>query len=856
MRAAFEEVVEREGADRASWLETACAGDPELRKEVERLLAADAPSGSLGGHVDPRVLADYLAPAPDLAGARVGDFAIVRRIASGGMGAVYEAVQEKPSRRVALKVLSAGLGSPSALRRFEVETELLGRLRHPGIAQVYAAGTREGIPYYAMELVEGARTLLEHARERGLDAQARVELFLQVLDAVQFAHEKGVIHRDLKPENVLVDAAGRARVIDFGVARVAGAATAHTQAGQLVGTLRWMSPEQVEGDADAVDARSDVYALGLLLHELLAGRAPYDLDGKSLAEVARVIGRDAPAPLGAHARELAGDLEWIVLRALEKDRSRRYATVAELAADLRRHLANEPVLAGPPTAAYRFAKLVRRHRVAFGAGAVVAIALLAAVVGTTTGLVRAKRSEARAVAARDDLQAVLDFVLDMVGAAEPARGGSRITVVDAVRGAEGLASGFGARPAVEAAVRSAMGTLWQRLGIPERAEAHLRAALELRRAADGDDARETHLARLELSITLADERRLADAEALARASWVGFQALGLEEETLSAQICVANDASLAGRHAEARSLAEDALRRRRALSGPEHSKTLAAMSIGAKIAMAAGAGAEAEVLLREALEIRRRVFGDDHPSTLIALNGLGRRLHERGDLDGAEAAFRELLDRRRRLLGDDHPATMLAAHNLATVLRDAKRLEEASPLAEEVAASRARRLGPDDPETLLSRGLVANLLLDRKRFAEAADALREIVASMERALGPSDPATLDAVVSYADALERVGDADESDRRRRAAWETAQASLPAGHWRVGYFGGAYAKGLARRGKLDEAEPLLVASLASLREGLGRRHAQTRSVAKALAALYEKTGRPERAAELADAKDGSR
>lgn len=399
----FLEACELDREARADFVASACAGDPRLRAEVEALLASDslpvAAFDSLDHGGGARALAAALATdPPEAAPDRIGEYRILRRIGEGGMGRVYEAEQDAPRRRVALKVLRDRVASPERLRRFEQEAHLLGRLNHPGIAHIYAtgaqvsAGTR--IPFIAMELVEGS-TLDVFADSRALDVRARLDLFAQVCDAVQHAHQNGVLHRDLKPGNILVDPAGRPRVLDFGVARLLHGderpSAAGTLAGAVVGTLRYMSPEQISATSDELDTRSDVYALGVIAYELLARRAPHELEGLALPQAARVVCEGEPQRLGAVDRALRGDIETIVAKAMEKDRERRYSSVAELAADVRRSLRDEPIVARPASALYHLGKFARRNT-ALVAGAGLAVATLIAATITSSWYAR---SEAR-----------------------------------------------------------------------------------------------------------------------------------------------------------------------------------------------------------------------------------------------------------------------------------------------------------------------------------------------------------------------------------------------------------------------------------------------------------------------------
>ncbi|QEH34968.1 Serine/threonine-protein kinase PrkC [Aquisphaera giovannonii] len=407
VRALFDRAADLPPGDRDAFLDEACRGEAGLRAEVEGLLAYDP--GDDAGEDEGSFLKSPLVRTPGTAGpgpspepepepepglpARLGRYRILRRHGEGGMGTVYEAEQASPRRVVALKVLRPNLLLPELLSRFRHEAQILARLRHPGIAQVYEAGMAEdGRPFFAMEFIRGL-PLDEYARARGLGAAGRLELVARVCDAVQHAHDEGVIHRDLKPGNILVDESGRPRVLDFGVAHVAtadlAASSARTRTGQLLGTLSYMSPEQVVADHAGLDGRSDVYTLGVILFELLAGRPPYHLDRLPIHEVARVIQQEEPPRLGSLRADCRGDVEVIAAKAMEKDRARRYESAGGLAADIRRHLRGEVVLARPASALYQLRKLARRHGALAAAAAGIAAAL---VTGTVVSLAFAVRA--------------------------------------------------------------------------------------------------------------------------------------------------------------------------------------------------------------------------------------------------------------------------------------------------------------------------------------------------------------------------------------------------------------------------------------------------------------------------------
>jgi serine/threonine protein kinase len=520
----YERAFELDPAERSAWLQQTCGDDVILLKEVESLLAcADASLSNPTARPRMARLLDHIAgqsdidsQAPSSAAAadsgiasaatamtsalpsKIGPYRILRLLGEGGMGVVYEAEQEYPRRTVALKVIRSGLSDPKLVRRFEHELLALGRLQHPGIAQIYEAGTADNgfgpQPYFAMELVCG-QPLLEYADAHRLTSHQRLELMARVCEAVHHAHQRGIIHRDLKPGNILVDETGHPKILDFGVARVTDSdarMTHQTDVGQIVGTLAYMSPEQVMADPLELDTRSDVYSLGVVLYQMLARRLPYKIS-PSLPEAARTIQEEEPIPLSTISGAYRGDVETIVGKALEKEKTRRYSSAAELAADIRRYLHDEPIMARPASTIYQLQKFARRHKALVLGITAVFIVLIAGIIVSTREAARANREAATSRAISDFLQSDL---LAQASAANQARPNTKPdpdlkvrTALD--RAATRISGRFEKQPEVEAAIRDTIGQTYMDLGLYPEARAQFERALDLKRRVLGPKNPET-----------------------------------------------------------------------------------------------------------------------------------------------------------------------------------------------------------------------------------------------------------------------------------------------------------------------------------------------------------------------------
>ncbi|MBI3817979.1 MAG: serine/threonine protein kinase [Planctomycetes bacterium] len=521
-RRIFEDALARDESERDAFLHGACGNDAELLGVVESLLKIDrdAEDSKSGFLTPPRPFFELELPP----GTRIGKYQLERRIGSGGMGAVYEATQDHPRRKVAVKLLRSGIVSEETSRRFLYESEFLARLDHPSVAHVYEAGVQDAISYFAMEYIDNGRPVTNYAVDEKLDISAKVKIMAVVCDAVHHGHQKGIVHRDLKPANILVDRAGRVKIIDFGIAHATAAGAAsdelQTKAGELLGTLQYMSPEQLSGGAGDVDTRVDVYALGVVLFELLTGRRPFSIEGRTLPDAIRYLSEATAPDARSVEPRVSAELNWILQKALERDRERRYDSASELAAELRRWLAGERVAAGPPGTAYRVRVFVRKNRAALAAAAIIFISLLAGVAGLWRGLVEAKNATNLALEKAKQQEAMFHFVRDMFTPDNPGEDEEGQTLEQRLDAAiAALDSAFPKQPEIVATMRATIGSVYSAIGLQNRAEPQLRIAYDQLRAARGDGDAETVRAASQLAGILRSKGRFGEAADLYRIAW-------------------------------------------------------------------------------------------------------------------------------------------------------------------------------------------------------------------------------------------------------------------------------------------------------------------------------------------------
>jgi eukaryotic-like serine/threonine-protein kinase len=901
-----------------AFLDEACAGNAALRAEVEKLLQARAELGSY--YEAPQRLLDHDAPTTgagvgatgtvaECPGTLIGPYKLLQQVGEGGMGTVFMAEQQHPvQRKVALKVIKPGMDSRQVVARFEAERQALALMDHPHIARVLDAGTTgDGRPYFVMELVKGV-PITRYCDEHRLTPRERLGLFVGVCQAVQHAHQKGIIHRDLKPSNVLVapyDGRPVPKVIDFGIAKATGPKlterTLFTEFGAVVGTLEYMSPEQAEVNQLDIDTRSDVYSLGVLLYELLTGTTPLQrkrLKQVALLEVLRLIREEEPpkpstrlstteelpaiaSNRGLEPKRLSGlvrgELDWIVMKCLEKDRDRRYESANGLAQDIRRYLHDEPVQACPPGTGYRLRKFVRRNRGPVLAAGLVLLALVGGVVGTSIGLVRAEaarkaeavqkeeaeragelarerleevtRAKERTEEKADIARAVNEFLQsDLLGQAYVGNqlllGGAgernpNITVGELLdRAAREIEGKFADKPLTEAAIRLTLGATYRGLGRYAEALPHLERSVRLRTAHLGIDDPDTLDSRNALAVLhVARGRPDLPERPLQEVLKASAARLGANHpNTLMVKHNLAWVYRARAKYDLAEQLYKEIIGVYTARGLDRHPPALLAKNNLATVHAARANYHLAEPLYEEVLRAQTAQQGADHPATLLGKNNLAMLYQQRGQYDRAESLYNKVIAVQTTTLGADHPDTLTTRHNLALLHQARGKYDLAEPRYRAVIEARTQKLGAKHPSTLLSKHNLAGLYLQRRRFDLAEPLFQEVLAARIDRLGADHPDTLHSQSSLGWMYYLRGKLDLAEPHYKEVLAARVARLGADHPDTVKSKNLLAQLYGARGQYDRAEPLFREAVQAATARLRGDHPITLKCKNNLAGLY--------------------
>ncbi len=746
-------------------------------------------------------------------GSRLDNYRLLSRLGVGGMGEVWEAEQIEPiKRRVAVKIIKRGMDSSTIVNRFQVERQALAMMDHPSIAKVYDAGTTpKGRPYFAMELVRGVR-ITEYCDKHRLTLQQRLRLFQQLCDAVQHAHQKAIIHRDLKPSNVLVserDDEPHPTVIDFGVAKAMSQplseGTLFTQLGQMIGTVEYMSPEQAEMTGQGIDTRTDVYSLGVILYELIVGVLPFDRDElreAGFGGVQRILREKEPqrpstrvssiaadssskvasarrAETTTLVRNLRGDLDWIVLKALEKERSRRYQTPRDLAADIERHLTLQPIEARPASTAYRVSRFVKRNRLLVTMGG----ALLLLLVGfAATMTLQARRIAAERDRANEEAQVsgeISRFLTELFEVSDPSEArGNSVTAREILdRGAERIESELSDQPEVQARLMSSIGGVYQSLGLFDDADRLLERAWQQQVEILGED----------------------------------------DSETISTLMSWTDVLYRQGRYKEVLPYSEQIVEQRRRVLGERHPDTLDALAGYASVLTDLGRIEEARTIDTEVLELTREIYGEDSSEYFGALYNLEVLYLFEGRSAEAIPGFEKIVAGYTKHEGADARITLTAKSMLGMAYQGVGNLERAEPLLREVLVGREKILGKEHDGTLMSVGNLAVLLSEMGDHEEAETMLAELVDIRRRGSGPNNPWTASALEQHGSVLSELGRYEEAEGLMREALEINREVYDPIHSDVLGNVSNLAEVLERRGLVTEAERLVSRSLSDVRQG---------------------------------------
>jgi eukaryotic-like serine/threonine-protein kinase len=862
----FTLALERDPEDRSSFLRHACAGDDSLRIEVESLLSSfDGTSTFL----EDCVAADLLAAQSSAtAGRRIGAYRIMREIGQGGMAVVYlgERADQNYRKQVAIKMVKPGIGSEQVLQRFLNERQTLAALDHSNIVKLLDGGSSEdGSPYLVMDYVEGL-PIDQYCDRNKLSVGHRLRLFRIVCSAVHYAHQNLVIHRDLKPGNILITKDGLPRLLDFGIAKLLNPECLQTPLVTRIDgrpmTPEYASPEQVRGEP--VTSATDIFSLGVLLYEILTGHLPYQFADSSWREIERLVCESEPprpstrvstdrehlkataemrmAEPNQLVRLLRGDLDWITMKALEKDPSRRYATAFELSADIGRYLSHEPVLARPASAAYRARKYVRRHPVGVTIAAGLVLLLAGFAVTQSFQLRRITRE-------RDRANRVTEFMEGMFKVSDPSEArGNSITAREVLdKESKDIDSGLSHDPELQAQMMHVMGDVYRNLGLFPRAQVLFQRSADIRRRVRGPENAETLRSLDDLAWILNQEGHAAEAEKLQRETVdTRRRVFGAQNlDTLKSMSNLAWTLDREGQYAEAEKLDREVLDIQHRVLKTDDREAAKTMNNLAATLGHEGHYAEAEKLKRETLDIRRSILGPEHPDTLTAMNNLAATLQQEGHYAEAEKLQRETLSTQRRILGPEHPDTLRSMNNLANSLRNQDHLADALQLQQEALLIKQRVLGPEHQDTLWAMKELAQTLQAQGHYAEAEKLQRQTLEIQLRVLGPERPNTLSTMSNLAVTLNKERHHVEAEKLQRKAVEGMRRVLGSEHPFTLEATDELAHTLDTEGHYDEAEKLARGTLEIQRRILGPEHPDAAGMAYDLACILAHTGRSDEA-----------
>jgi eukaryotic-like serine/threonine-protein kinase len=849
---------------------------PEPENTSKRADLPGSPGGPSAISLDSRVTLDSAGSGDATAGTRghrsIGPYVLIKKLGEGGMGQVWLAEQTAPvKRQVALKLIKGGFHSESMIQRFESERQSLAVMNHPSIAKVFEAGsTDDGQPYFVMEYVDGL-SITRYCDSKKLKIRERLEIFIKACEGVQHAHQKAIIHRDLKPSNILVvevDGRPMPRIIDFGLAKAIpvqadGEPTQFTEAGAFVGTRGFMSPEQTDPNISDVDTRTDVYSLGVVLYVLLTGMLPFDSEAqkkKPVDEILRTLREEDPpspsskinsekqsAASAADSRStepqqlaklLHGDLDCIAMKAVERDRARRYGTPSELAADLQRYLENRPVLAQPASRAYRLKKYVQRHRVAAAVGSSGLALLVAFATAQAVQLRRITRE-------RDRANRITEFMTSMFKVADPSEArGNTVTARELLdKASDNIETGLTSDPELRAQLMDVMGNVYGSLGLYPRAQPLLQRAFDTQRHLLGSKNPETLTSMGHLALVLYYEGHYVEAEKLYREELdLRTRILGRDHpDTLLTLRQLAAAVKQQGRYPEAEKMEREALDLSRRALGAEHSGTLKVINNLALTLQDEGHPAEAEKLYRQDLDVERRVMGPEHLDTIRTMGNLALALDDEERYAEAEKLQTEALDIERRVLGPAHPNALRTNANLAWTLQREGRYPQAEKLEREALDIQTRTLGPEHPDTLRTMSNLAWTLDQEGRHVQAEKLERETLEIQRRARGPEDRDTLDTLFNLGWTLHQEGRYGEAEKLEREVLERRGRAFGPEHLDTLAAMGNLALTLQQEGQVAGAEKLFREMLSVERRVVGPDYPQTLETISDLAAVLQKERR---------------